>query len=127
MPLVCRAWRDAAQAPSVMWECLRLSLTMLEPEQMRGSEVAGEVFRPAALAPWLAARSRSIHSLVICILDDAAAAHMTEGCEAILKAAFILHASVHYQCALHAQLAASETQNACVSMVMWCSESLPCL
>ena len=118
MPLVCRAWRDAAQAPSVMWECLRLSLTLLEPEQMRGSEVAGEVFRPAALAPWLAARSRSIHSLVICILDDAAAAHMTEGCEPSLKAAAFLHASVHSRCALHAQLAASETQMACASMMI---------
>ncbi len=80
VPLVCRAWRDAAKAPSVMWERVRLSLTVLGATQILGSEVSGEVHHPRQLAPWLAARSRSIHTLFICILNDAAALHMTEGC-----------------------------------------------
>lgn len=80
VPLVCRTWRDAAAAPSIMWERLRLAFTLLKPAQICSSEVMGEVQRPSRLAPWLAARSRSIHALSICILDDAAARHMTDGC-----------------------------------------------
>ncbi|CAK0782533.1 hypothetical protein CVIRNUC_005751 [Coccomyxa viridis] len=79
VPLVCRTWRDAAAAPSIMWERLRLAFTLLKPAQICSSEVMGEVQRPSRLAPWLAARSRSIHALSICILDDAAARHMTDG------------------------------------------------
>ena len=82
VPLVCRTWRDAAAAPSIMWERLRLALTMLRPAQICSSEVAGEVQRPSRLPPWLAPRSRSIHALSICVLDDAAALHMTDGCAA---------------------------------------------
>ena len=85
VPLVCRAWRDAAKAPSIMWERVRLSLTVLGSTQVLGSEVSGEVYHPSRLAPWLAARSRSIHTLFICILNDAAALHMTEGCAAPLS------------------------------------------
>ena len=80
VPLVCRAWRDAAKAPSIMWERVRLSLTVLGGTQILGNEVSGEVHHPSKLAPWLAARSSSIHTLFICILNDAAALHMTEGC-----------------------------------------------
>ena len=80
VPLVCRAWRDAARAPSIMWERVRLSLTVLGGTQILGNEVSGEVYHPSKLAPWLAARSRSIHTLFVCILNDAAALHMTEGC-----------------------------------------------
>ena len=85
MPQVCRTWRDAAAAPSIMWERLRLAFTMLKPAQICSSEVMGEVQRPSKLMPWLAARSRSIHTLSICILDDAAALHMTDGCAAAAR------------------------------------------
>ena len=86
VPLVCRAWRDAAKAPSVMWERVRLSLTVLGATQILGSEVSGEVHHPRKLAPWLAARSRSIHTLFICNLNDAAGLHMTEGCAPVVSA-----------------------------------------
>ena len=63
-----------------MWERVRLSLAALGAAQLLGSEVSGEVHHPRLLVSWLAARSCSIHTLSICILNDAAAVHMTEGC-----------------------------------------------
>lgn len=67
VPLVCRAWRDAAAVPSRMWEGLRVDVGCAciseaehqqRPHARRGVDCA-------QLAAWLAPRAPCVHTLMI--------------------------------------------------------------
>lgn len=66
VPLVCKAWNDAASSPSLMWERMRVTCT-LHGKAMEGS------INTTRLVPWLQRRCSSIHSLFITSALDGSA------------------------------------------------------
>ncbi|CAL8470968.1 g10510 [Coccomyxa elongata] len=66
VPLVCKAWNDAASYPSLMWERIRVTCTL------HGKAKEGSI-NCTRLVPWLQRRCSSIHSLFITSALDGSA------------------------------------------------------
>ncbi|BDA45432.1 probable leucine-rich repeat protein soc-2 [Coccomyxa sp. Obi] len=66
VPLVCKAWNEAASSPSLMWERVRIT------SASHGKAKEGSI-NCTRLMPWLQRRCCSIHSLFVTIASEGSA------------------------------------------------------